>query len=81
MDEEHLSQATMELNLLMVENKDFKNSGQYRLTCLCQWWLTRTRIHIEAHEAGSLVYYVNDYAVPQDGSHIHDAQWDGDLVI
>lgn len=32
-------------------------------------------------KAGSLVYYVNDDAVPQDGSHIHDAQWDGDLVI
>ena len=29
-------------------------------------------------KAGSLVYYVNDDAVPQDGSHIHDAQWDGD---
>ena len=29
-------------------------------------------------KAGSLVYYVNDDAVSQDGSHIHDAQWDGD---
>ena len=27
------------------------------------------------------MYYVNDDAVPKDGSHIHDAQWDGDLVI
>ena len=39
-------------------------------------------IHIlRLMKAGSLVYYVNDDAVPQDGSHIHDAQWDGDLVI
>lgn len=29
-------------------------------------------------KAGILRYYVNNDAVSQDESYIHDAQWDGD---
>lgn len=28
--------------------------------------------------AGILVFYVKEDAVPQEGSHTHDAQWGGD---